>query len=423
MISRKSQPDIAIALVLTVLFFFLYAQFGLRLAQGVYFDYLNLAFDFDPPYFIDFLVGSLPSGVNYKHPLSRLFRPFASLFLVFGFEPKAAAVLVMALFGSLTVTLVYVFSCLANFGRPQAFAATLFFGASSTPLFTSIIVESYGWASFSIVLIWCVFMLGQRAKSVPVTAPLLAAVLVAGVTITNIMHSLVAELFSQLRTGGPKNAFIRTILFGIFAGLALFVVLAVLQPLDLWNVIVRPVETAKEIYWLRTKGDVAGPSELLLTFFGYSFFSPEFARVEIGPDVFMSDFRTFSYDSIERLFVIVWWVFAAAGAAMGFRHPQFRRVAMPLALILIINLLFHLDYQYRGSLYLYAAHLHFPIFALGMGAAPWVASQSLRIRVGYVTVLLTLAVAALAINLQRASDFVVMFDTVPFPADAAAINR
>ena len=96
---------------------------------------------------------------------------------------------------------------------------------------------------------------------------------------------------------------------------------------------------------------------------------------------------------------------------------------MPLALIILLNLLFHLDYQYRGSLYLYAAHLHFPIFALAMGAAPWVDSQNVRIRLAYVTVLLTLAVAALAINVQRASDFVVMFDTLPFPADAAAINR
>lgn len=423
MINHKSQSDIAVVLMLTVLFFFLYAHFGLRLSQGVYFDYLNLAFDFDPPYFIDFLVGSLPSGVNYKHPLSRFFRPFASLFLVFGFEPKAAAALVMALFGSLTVALVYVFSCLANFGRPQAFAATLFFGASSTPLFTSIIVESYGWAGFSIVLIWCVFMLRQRAKSVPMTAPLLAAVLVAGVTITNIVHSLVAELFSQLRTYRPKKAFMRAVLFGVFAGLSLFVVIAILQPMDLWNVIARPVQTAKEVYWLRTKGDISGPSELLLTFFGYSFFSPDFVKVEIGPNVFMSDFRTFSYAPVERLFVVAWWIFAVAGATMGFIHPQFRRVAMPLALILLLNLLFHLDYQYRGSLYLYAAHLHFPIFALGMGAAPWVVSQNVQIRLVYVTILLTLAVAALVINVQRASDFVVMFDTLPFPSDAAAINR
>lgn len=423
MIKYKSQPDIAIALVLTVLFFFLYANFGLRLAQGVYFDYLNLAFDFDPPYFIDFLVGSLPSGINYKHPLSRIFRLFASPFLLFGFEPKEAAVLVMALFGSLTVALVYVFSCLADFGRPQAFAATLFFGASSTPLFTSIVVESYGWASFSIVLVWCVFIVGQRANSVPMIASLLAAVLVAGVTITNVMHSLVAELFTQLRIYRPQKAIMRTILFGVFAGLALFIVLAALQPTDLWNVIAHPVQTAKEVYWLRTKGDISGPFELLLTFFGYSFFSPDFVKVEIGPNIFMSDFRIFNYTPVERLFVIAWWIFAVAGAIIGFIHPQFRRVAMPLALILLINLLFHLDYQYRGSLYLYAAHLHFPIFALGMGAAPWVSSQNVRVRLVYMTILLTLAFAALAINVQRASDFVVKFDTLPFPAGAAAINR
>jgi len=60
MISRKYQPDVTIAMGLALLYFFLYAHFGLRLAQGIYFDYLNLAFDFDPPYFIDFLVGTFP---------------------------------------------------------------------------------------------------------------------------------------------------------------------------------------------------------------------------------------------------------------------------------------------------------------------------------------------------------------------------
>jgi hypothetical protein len=423
MISRKYRPDVAIAMGLALLYFFLYAHFGLRLAQGIYFDYLNLAFDFDPPYFIDFLVGSLPSGVNYKHPLSMLFRPFASLFLMVGFEPKAAAALVMALFGGLTVALVYGFACLANFGRLQAVAAALFFGASSTPFFTSIIVESYGWASFSIVLVWCIFMMGQRAKHTPVAGPLLAAVLVAGVTITNMMHALVAELFSRLRTDSLKHALLRTVLFGLYAGLALVVVLAVLQPQALWGVVAHPVQTAKEIYWLRTKGATTGVTELVLTFFGYSFFSPAFAKVVIAPDIFMSDFRAFSYAPIESYFVIAWWLFALVGAVLGFRHSQFRRVAMPMALIVVLNLLFHLDYQFRGSLYIYAAHLHFPIFVLGMGAAPWVASQTMRIRAGYVTILLTLAVAALAINMQRASEFVVMFDTLLFPADAAAIRK
>lgn len=423
MLQRKHLPDLAMALVLASGFFWLYAHFGLRLAQGIYFDYLNLAFDFDPPYFMDFLVGTLPSGVNYKHPLSMLFRPFASLFLLLGFEPKAAAALVMALFGGLTVALVYAFACLAQFGRLLAVAATLFFGASSTPLFTAIIVESYGWASFSIVLVWCVYLVGERAKVVPTQAALFAAVLAAGVTITNIMQAVVAYFCAKLKEQGFKKALLQTFMFGLYAGLALVLVLAILQPQELWSVFSRPVQTAKEVYWLRTKGAATGVTELLLTYFGYSFVSPAFAQVALSPDVTMLDFRTFAYTRAEQLVVFGWWAFAAFGCVMGFRHRQFRYVAAPLLVVVVLNLLFHLDYQFRGSLYLYAAHLHFPIFALAMGAAPWAAGQRRSVSMVYAVMLLALAASVLVINMQRATVFVTLFDTLAFPPDAPAIKR
>ena len=31
----------------------------------------------------------------------------------------------------------------------------------------------------------------------------------------------------------------------------------------------------------------------------------------------------------------------------------------------------HMHYQFRGSLFIYAGHLHFLVFALGAGLAPW----------------------------------------------------
>lgn len=423
MVPRRNLPDLAIALALASGFFWLYAHFGIRLAQGIYFDYLNLAFDFDPPYFIDFLVGTLPSGVNYKHPLSMLFRPFASLFLLFGFEPRAAAALVMALFGCLTVALVYAFGRLASFGRLQAAAATLFFGVSSTPLFTAMIVESYGWASFSIVLVWCVYLVGERAKVVQTKSLVLTAVLAAGVTITNIMQAVVAYFFAQLKQQGFKKSLLQTFMFGLYAGLALMLVLAILQPQELLSVFSRPVQTAKEVYWLRTKGAATGISELLLTYFGYSFVSPAFAQVALSPDITMLDFRTFAYTRAEQLVIFGWWAFAAFGCVMGFKHPRFRYVAAPLLVVVVLNLLFHLDYQFRGSLYLYAAHLHFPIFALAMGAAPWAAGQQRSVGVVYAVMLLALAASVLAINVQRATVFVTLFDTLAYPPDSPAINR
>lgn len=420
----KHKTDTSIAILLAAAFFSLYAHFGLRLAQGIYFDYLNLAFDFDPPYFINFLVGQMPDRVNYKHPLSMIFRPIASLFVLTGFAPKAAAVLVMALIGSLTVALVYGFCRLARFGRPEAAAATLLFGASSTSLFTAIVVESYGWANFSIVLVWFLYVLGLRTSQVGTKTRLAAAVLVAGVTVTNVMHSLLAEFFALWRTTTLKRAIVRTAFFGFGTGLAMIVVLAILQPEELWNVVARPMQTAQEVYWLRTKGANSGLADLMLTFFGYSFFSPGFTKVAISPDVVMIDFRAFIYDHLVQFSVFVWWAFAVIGIAIGLKHKegQYRLIITPLLAVIVLNLLLHLDYQFRGSLYIYAAHLHFPIFALAMGAAPRVSEQHIRLRAVYVCVLLVLAASALAANVQRTAEFVVMFDSLAFPADDAAIR-
>lgn len=421
MLLRKNPQDVVIAFVLAALFFLLYSHFGLRLAQGIYFDYLNLAFDFDPPYFMDYLVGSLPERVNYKHPLAMLFRPLAGLFGLMGFAPKAAAVLVMALIGALTVALVYGFTRLASFGRPEAIAATLFFGCSCTTLFTAIIVESYGWANFSIVLVWCLFLWGITHPQSGNTSRLMAAMLAAGITITNVMHALVAELFGQMRSGSFKRAVVRTAVFGLAVGLGLLVTLAIFQPQALWNMVARPVQTVKEVYWLRTQGANSGLADLLLTFFGYSFFAPSFAKVALSPQVVMVDFRTFAYTSLAQGAVFAWWGFALAGVVVGINNKMasLRLLIAPLLLVLALNLLLHLDYQFRGSLFIYAAHLHFPVFALGMGAAPWVSVQQRLVRLVYVSLLLGLAAAALMINLQRASEFVVLFDILGYPPEAA----
>jgi len=91
-------------------------------------------------------------------------------------------------------------------------------------------------------------------------------------------------------------------------------------------------------------------------------------------------------------------------------------------MVLALNVLLHLDYQFRGSLYIYAAHLHFGVFALAMGAAPWVSAQGSRLRLGYVGVLLALAGAAMVVNVQRAAALAPLFDTLAYPADAAAIR-
>ena len=69
------------------------------------------------------------------------------------------------------------------------------------------------------------------------------------------------------------------------------------------------------------------------------------------------------------------------------------------------------DFQFRGSLYLYAGHMHFLVFALAAGLAAQVRGQPVGSRI-YVGVTLGLAVLVGTTNLGRAVWFVTAFDHV-----------
>src|SRR5216683_991906 len=125
-------PDIVIAAAWFVAAWLVYARFGLRLAQGVYFDYYNLAFDFDPPRTLSTLALSPPDPQGVKHPLMLLIRPLAWPFLAAGLSPKQAAVLVMVTFGAGTVALCSMFLRAADVKRPEAAALCLLFAVTGT---------------------------------------------------------------------------------------------------------------------------------------------------------------------------------------------------------------------------------------------------------------------------------------------------
>src|SRR6185312_6394545 len=91
--------DLLLAAGLGIAALALYAVLGLRLAQGAYLDYFNLAFDFDPARYVSTFALSPPDPGGFKHPLILLLRPLALPFLAVGLDAKQASVLVMAGFG------------------------------------------------------------------------------------------------------------------------------------------------------------------------------------------------------------------------------------------------------------------------------------------------------------------------------------
>lgn len=391
-----------------------YAPFALRLAQGVYTDYYNLAFDFDPPRTLQTFALSPADPQGFRHPLMLLLRPLAWPFLAGGLAPKAAAALVMATFGAGTVGLCFLYLRVSDIRRPEAAALTLLFAVTGTQLFTSIIVETFSISLFAIALIWLVAVIRLDDPHRLRRLRYVAALLAFGVTITNVAQAFIAELLVCWRRDGLRRAVGRVAAFGLIGAACAAVLVIVVWRAELWSAAHNPIHALKEIYWMQpTEKRTAGIGRILLTFFGFSFVSPEYSWVKLTDDLpIMRDFRDYALSPVGQAAMPLWLAFWTVGALAALRHPRYRWPALGLFAAVAFNVLLHMDFQNRGSLYLYAAHLHFPIFALGAGLALYL-GPSARTRGAYVAAVLLLAGLVGADNLSKVAGFAANFDKTP----------
>jgi hypothetical protein len=408
---KIQSTDLVLAAVLGGVALALYVVLGLRLARGAYLDYYNLAFDFDPARYLSTFALSPPDPGNFKHPLILLLRPLAWPFLALGLDAKPAAAMVMAGFGGGTVAVCFLFLRVIRAGRPEAAALTALFAVTGTQIFTSIIVEAYGPAGFGLAALWLLTAARLADGKNRLWQRYAIAVFCFGVTLTNVMQVFVAELLVSLRRVGPIQALRRAIVFGLVLS-GIIAVLSVFVWYDaLRTALADPVLALKEVYWLRTKGERTGAFQVVRTFLAYSFVSPEYDFLRLPEGIDMRDFRGWRFSGIGTAAVWCWLVFLAGGAVGALTHPRTRWLAAGMATALLLNLLFHLDFQFRGSLYIYAAHMHFLVFSLAAGLAPWVRRMQTA-RWLYTGAVLALAVLIGADNLPIAAAFTRTFDKV-----------
>jgi hypothetical protein len=403
--------DIALAVVLGCVALALYVVLGLRLARGQYLDYYNLAFDFDPARYVSTFAQSPPDPGGFKHPLILLLRPLALPFLAVGFDAKQASALVMTGFGGATVAVCFLFLRTIRIGRTEAVALTALFAITGTQLFTSIIVEAYGPAGFGLTALWLLTAARLADGKERVWQRYAIAVFSFGVTLTNVMQVFVAELLVSLRTVGLFQAVRRAIVFGlVLAGILAVLAIAVWHQ-ELTAMLSDPVLALKQIYWLRTKGVRTDALQVVKTFLGYSFVSPDYDYLHLPEGIDMRDFRGWRFSPVGEVAIWVWLAFLATGAIGALTHPRTRWLAGGMATALVLNILFHLDFQFRGSVYIYASHMHFLVFALACGLAPWVRDMRL-VRWTYVGLVLVVGGLIAADNLPIVDAFTRSFDHV-----------
>ena len=389
----------------------IYAGFALRLAQGQYSTFYNLAFDFDPPRYVALMALDEYERGNVKHPLTWLLRPLAWPLRAAGVAPKSSAGLVMAGFGAATVAVVFLYLRGLAVAAVTAVALAVLFAVSGCQVFAAMIPEAYGPAAFGIACVW--LLAAWRLADVRHGSRLrfALAAISYGITTTNILQPMVAEALVWCRHRGLRGAVGPMLRFAFGVAVLCAALTAIVWCDVLLQFLADPVTVAKEIYWQRTKGERVGLVDVLLRLLGFTMVSPEFTIVRLAEGIAMWDFRTQHFGPVAAAATLLWHVFWLVGAIAAFRNPATRWLSAGLATTLVLNVVFHLDFQYRGSLYLYAAHTHFLVFALGAGLASALRPGTLAAR-AYLGVVVLLIVLVGSVTLERIRVFVIGFDVV-----------
>ncbi len=405
-----NRMDLRMAALLALGALALYAAFGLRLAQGQFFNDYNLAFDFDPPRYVALMALDEYERGNVKHPLIVLLRPLAWPLRTLGFAPNQVAALVMAGIGAATVAVAFLYLRSLRVASGTAVALALLFAVSGCQMFTAIIPEAYGPAALGIAATW--LMAAWRLADLR-HGRLMRFVLAAfayGVTTTNLLQPVFAEALAWWRHRGLAGAIRPMLRYGLGVALLCAALTALVWFDAIGAFLATPLAVVKDVYWQRTKGFREGLIETALRLVGFSMVSPHFTPVALeGDGITMLDFRAPEFGPIGLVAFLAWHLFWLAGAVAAVLHRPTRWLALGLWTMLLVNIVFHLEYQFRGSVYLYAAHTHFLVFALGAGLAPALRPGGTAQRLYLAAVVVLIGLVG-AVTLDRAWDLATGFD-------------
>jgi hypothetical protein len=412
------RSDNATAFLIAVSFGLLYGVFAWRLTLGHFFEHFNLIFDYDSPAYVgifgrwghsDEAVADIVSRA-IKHPLASWLSIFSLPFRALGARPELSAALAGASVGGLATGIFHLVA--RRVGAPQfdAVLLTLIFGLGAAQLFTSILVESYVYATLTILFTWYLFLFRFGAPRRLKWAAVLLPVITFGVTITNVIQSVIAELFTQLSGERPSTAIRNTLFVGLGAlGLAL-VALAITWPSLIGYVVAHPEMAARWVYWQQTKGPKTGIGQVLLTFFGFSLAAPHFVTIALPEGLLMRDFRAFDVSWLATIGICLWIGLIGAAAYAGLVDSEKRKIAVGLLVAILFNLVLHLSVQFRGSLFIYTPHIWPVIVGLvAVGVASGQDSDA-RVRWAVRSALIAVLLTTAPLNLTRALEAVTLFD-------------
>jgi hypothetical protein len=370
-----------VALALAALVAGFHVIFGARLAHSVLLEGFNWLFDFDAS---RLLPGWCAAGADIhddlspnfiaRHPLALAVRPLGLAVTAVWGDPGAALMVLTALCAGGAAALAYHLAALCCPREFDRVLLSLGFSAAAQPLVLGIVPETYGFALLGIGAHFFWLARAQGPLSGWISA--LSLFINLGVTITNAaLNWLSSVILAWGRT--PLRIWLRDELKrALWVIAALLVLTLALAALFVPNSLNEVAKVPKLLWWTVNinRGEPASALTVAATLLVYNVVAPLAEFVQLPPPEShpMLDYRGWHFSAIGMLAVALWCAALAASTFIVARQAAQRRLLFVAWAWLLLNILLHAYWQFRGSIFIYGGHTVFALFliaALGYGQA------------------------------------------------------
>lgn len=429
---QRASSRCLICLLVFALTTALFYGLGMQLNQLGLLANINTLFDYDTAWYVDaigrapedwqWLTPSSRASIWVKHPYIYGLYWLAYPLLMLGLSPVSVSVLLIASSMALAVSCLYLIALVMGAGVLNAILVCALFAASSTLLAIGGLPEAYGLVQFPMAALWLVVALVVYRQLI--TPPWLRALfgaLASGYTLFFLAFYVLVEGMLWLQRRGysrPLAGMVdKQLLLAAFWYL-IFMLLGFLVSYFpyLAEVLNDPMGAAHRLVWaVHQNGEKSGVVPLLQAFFVYPLVSPNITKIWLPGEGWMIDYRSFE---IPPLALIAWGLFAAFVIQglnrMLAKAREGRWLAVGILIWLLFICLFHMQYQYRGSLFLYAPHHWVAVFIPLIAFIVWLSHYSALFN-KLTPILLTAILIVVASNnilaLTQVWDFAATLDT------------
>ncbi len=366
---------LAVALAVAAAHFF----HGTALTHTVLMQSFNWVFDFDSSRFVG---GWCTAGADVardmdlsfvaRHALSLATRPACLALLPLTGTSELALMALTALCAGAVAALAYGLAaafCAAEFDRVLL---ALGCALSVHPLLLGVIPETYGFALMGIALHWVLLAHGKADPLQPGAPSRASLFFNLGFTLTNGALNLLSSAVLAWQRVGWRRWLALEARTWLIAGAALGAVLLASAALLAPELLATMGGAPQKVWWTVNinRGEPASLLMVVATFVLYSFVAPVLTVINLpAPDLHpMLDFRAFQFTPVGWAALALWAAAMAVSVRLAWRDAVPRRLLCVAGLWLLMNIVLHAYWQYRGSIYLYGAHTSFALFAvLAMG--------------------------------------------------------